>query len=59
MDLNKVVADLIRERDLLDEAIAHLERLAAGTPGSPSRPQRASRPEKRAEKVRTAGSSFD
>ena len=58
MDLNKVLAELLRERDLIDQAIANLERLSSGMLGVPERrPSRANPP--KPERVRTAGQSFD
>ena len=39
MDLNKVLNQLIMERDLIDKAIASLERLPAGKP-VPGRPRK-------------------
>jgi hypothetical protein len=33
MDLRKMISELKRQRDLLDDAIAALERVAAGTHG--------------------------
>jgi hypothetical protein len=59
MDLNKVIVELIRERDLLDEAIAHLEQLAGVTQLVSSPSPRVARSEKRQEKVRTAGGGSD
>ena len=58
MDLNKVLSELIMERDLLDEAIAHLERFSTGVQVS-NRPQRRVRQDQPQEKARSAGSGFD
>jgi hypothetical protein len=59
MDLNKVLAELARERELIDEAIAHLERLPKGVQTASSLPRRRGREEKPKEKTRTAGAAFD
>jgi hypothetical protein len=59
MDLNKVLAELIRERDLLDDAIAHLERLAADQQGVSRRLPRSISPGKRQQKVQTASAGLD
>lgn len=57
MDLDRVLAELLRERDLIDEAIAHLERLPASTPSVSSRPRGRGREPQ--EKTRAAGAAFD
>ena len=59
MDLNRVLAELAKERELIDEAIAHLERLPRGRQGVSSRPRRRVREEKPQEKARAAGAAFD
>jgi hypothetical protein len=59
MDLDKVLAELLKERDLIDEAIANLERLSTGPRDTNGRPQSRAYPEKRQEKVRSAGGVFD
>jgi hypothetical protein len=59
MDLNKVLAELIRERDLLDDAISHLEQLAADKQGVSSRLPRPASPGKRQQKVHTAGAGLE
>jgi len=59
MDLNRVLAELLRERDLIDEAIAHLERLSAGTPSVSSRPRGRGREDEPQAKTRAAGAAFD
>ena len=59
MDLYKVLAELARERELIDEAIAHLERLSTGTPGISSRPRRRVDEEKPQERARAAGGALD
>ena len=38
MDLDKVLLELMKERDLVDQAIASLERLSAKQPRTPKRP---------------------
>lgn len=59
MDLDKVLAELIRERDLLDEAIAHLERLSTGPQDVSSRPKRETNPDKPKERARGVGAASD
>jgi hypothetical protein len=59
MDLNKVLAELIKERDLLDEAIAHLERFSTGAEAVSIRPQRRGYPDKRQEKARDVSTPVD
>lgn len=55
MDLDRVLAELLRERDLIDKAIAHLERFSTGTQGVSSRPQGRAHADARKEKARAAG----
>jgi hypothetical protein len=57
MDLNRVLAELVRERDLIDEAIAHLEQLSK--PTSSSQPRRRVDADKSQDRVRAAGGAFD
>jgi hypothetical protein len=57
MDLDKVITELIRERNLIDEAIAHLERLSTGAQGI-SIPQRRTQSDKLRGQVRAAGAGF-
>jgi hypothetical protein len=52
MDLDKVLAELLKERKLIDEAISHLERLSVATQGISSRPLRREHPEKPHERAR-------
>jgi hypothetical protein len=59
MDLYRVLAELSRERDLIDEAIAHLELLSTGERGIPGRPRRRVGEDKPLEKARVAGAAFD
>lgn len=59
MDLNKVLAELITERNLIDDAIAHLEKLSTGTQGVSTRPEKRAQPAKPQEKTRAAGGNFD
>ena len=59
MDLDRVLAELIKERDLLDEAIARLERLAPGPQGGAGRPPSRVYPENREERARGVSPSFD
>jgi hypothetical protein len=59
MDLNRVLAELAREREMINEAIAHLERLPARDLGVSSRPRRRVREERPHEKARAAGAGFD
>jgi len=59
MDLNRVLAELARERDLIDEAIAHLERLSTGAQGIVNDPRRRVHGQKSHEKARVAGGGFD
>jgi hypothetical protein len=60
MDLHKVLAELLRERDLIDDAIAHLERLPWGTHGaSNDRPRGRGHAAKPPEQARTAGADLD
>jgi hypothetical protein len=59
MDLNRVLAELARERDLIDEAIAHLERLSTGTQSIANVPRRRVHEQKPQEKARAAGAAFD
>jgi len=55
MDLNKVLTQLIMERDLIDKAIAHLERLSTGRHDLPGRARRRAHAEKPQEKTHTVG----
>ena len=59
MDLDKVLTELIMERNLIDEAIAHLERLSTGAQGISIRPQRRTQQDKPREQVRAAGAGFE
>jgi hypothetical protein len=59
MDLHRVLAELLRERDLIDEAIAHLERLPTGMRGVSSRPRGHVNSDEPQEKARTAAAAFD
>jgi len=59
MDLYRVLGELLRERDLIDEAIAHLERLPTGTRGVPSRPRGRMQADEPQEKACAAGEAFD
>jgi hypothetical protein len=56
MDLDRVLAELIEERKLLDQAIANLERLSSKTEkGAPPRqPQRTLSPKRIQERAKTA-----
>jgi hypothetical protein len=58
MDLHRILAELARERELIDQAIAHLERLPLRTQAV-SRSPRRSREDKPQEKARAAGAAFD
>lgn len=57
MDLDKVIAELMRERDLLDRAIAHLEKLSPGIHGVSS--SRETDAERRQLRARHAGAASD
>jgi len=57
MDLNRVLAELIRERDLLDKAIANLEQLSAKTRSIPVSRPKVTAP-KRAERAQVAGAGM-
>jgi len=59
MDLDRVLAELLRERDLIDEAIAHLERLETGTHGVASRTRGRVPADELQEKARAAGAASD
>jgi len=59
MDLDRVLAELLRERDLIDEAIAHLERLPAGSQGVSSRPRSRTHSNEPQDRGRAAGASCD
>jgi hypothetical protein len=57
MDLNKVIAELMRERDLVDRAISHLEKLSPGIYGVSS--SRQPDEERRPLRARHAGAISD
>jgi hypothetical protein len=60
MDLDRVLAELLRERDLIDKAIAHLERFSRGTQDVSSRPRGRAHADATKEKVRSAsGAALD
>lgn len=59
MNLNKILAALIVERDLLDKAIANLERISTGPGDSGSHTKRRVPSPTAPEKVRAAGAQFD
>lgn len=59
MDLDRVLAELLRERDLINEAIAHLERLPTGTQSVSSRPRGRARVSEPDRKDRAAGAAMD
>jgi len=59
MDLDRVLVELLRERDLIDDAIAHLERLPTGVRGVSSRPQGRIQEDEARAKVRASGAAFD
>lgn len=57
MDLDRVLAELLRERDLIDKAIAHLERFSTGTQGVSNRPRGRAHVDTPKEKARVATSA--
>jgi len=59
MDLDRVLAELLRERDLIDQAIAHLERLPTGTQGGSIRPSGRAYGDEPKAKARAAGGALD
>jgi hypothetical protein len=59
MDLNKLVDELIMERNLIDQAIANLERLSTGSQGISRPPKRRTQGEKLPEQARTARAGID
>jgi len=59
MDLDKLLADLRKERDLIDEAISHLERLPTGTRGVSSRRRGRANANEPPQKAHAAGAGLD